>query len=126
MFNVDLDPADEAMKSFDAPVTEFANVLFAADPPETYIAGVNQFRDAVTKAPVKGVLSSAVGFTHEEIQLEGVKGKGALLVVGFSGLEVLQPFTQSDVYKQNVGCLTAGAQKSDVHRVMLLKFVAEQ
>lgn len=75
------------MKAFNAPVTEFATFYFGAEPPEGYLDGVHKFREAASKQNVDGMHTSAAGLTYEEIEREGVKGKGAVLVVGYVGMK---------------------------------------
>lgn len=82
MIHADLEPAGEVIKAFNAPVTEFATFYFGAEPPEGYLAGVHKFRESADQARVDGLHASAIGLTYEDIEREGVKGKGAVLVVG--------------------------------------------
>lgn len=82
MFHADLAPQGDVLKAFNAPVTEFATFYFGDASTEGYVDGVNKFREALAKENVSGVHTSAIGLVHEEVEREGVKGKGAVLVVG--------------------------------------------
>lgn len=106
LFHADLEPAGDVLKAFNAPVTEFATFYFGSEPPEGYLDGVHKFREAADKQNVDGLHASAVGLTYEEIEREGVKGKGAVLVVGYVELKssrhracrVLRNMTNADLY----------------------------
>lgn len=128
MFHADIGPEGEALKALNAPVTEFATIFFGSnEPAETYLSGVHSFRDAVDKAQIDGVHASAIGFTHEEIEKEGgVKGKGALLIVGYSSVDAHTAFSGTETFKQNVSALGAGAQGSELHHAQLLRYAAVQ
>lgn len=127
IFHAELDPESEALEVLNAPVTEFATWVFGpSGAPETYLAGVHSFRNAVEDAHIGGMHGSAIGFAHEEIERKGVKGKSALLIAGYSNLEAHTALSETEVFKQNVGLLGAGAQQSELHHAQLLKFAAVQ
>lgn len=75
------------MKSFSAPATEVATFYFDGQPPNDYLEVAEGFLKDCEKEGVDGVLSWAVGLTHEEIEKEGVKGKGAMLAIGWESVD---------------------------------------
>lgn len=104
-------PLTETMS---APATEIATFYFGSDPPAGYLDGVNKFRDIIAKEDVEGYLGGAVGITHEEVEREGVKGKGAVLLIGWSSVETHMKFRESETFKNNIGLLREGVQKIEM------------
>lgn len=119
----DLQPYADALETLSAPVTEIATFYFGSDPPEKYIDGVNKFREVVDKESVDGYLGGAVGITYEEVEREGVKGKGAVLVIGWKSVEAHMAFRETETFKQNIGLLREGVQKAEMHHVQFMRFV---
>lgn len=99
-----------------APVTEVATFHFHGTTPENYTKGVQDFIQlCISKSPNQKVHGYATGVTHEEIEREGVKGKGGVLVIGWDSVEQHMEFRQTDVFQQNRESMRQGAGAIEVH-----------
>ncbi len=65
------------------PVTEVATFYFDGAPPEDAVESVTKFIDVCQKESGQTVAGWAYGITHEEIEKDGVKGKGGVLLIGW-------------------------------------------
>jgi hypothetical protein len=70
-----------------APVTELATFYFEGAPPKDHLEGVHKFRQLAEEKKWEGYLGSAAGITYEEVEREGVKGKAAVLAIGWTSVD---------------------------------------
>jgi hypothetical protein len=126
MVHADLEPAGDVTRAMAAPVTEVATFYFGGEAPADYIQGVHKFRDILEKEKSDGYLGAAIGITHEEIEREGVEGKGAVLIIGWESVEKHMAFRESSTFKDNIALLRNGAQKVEMHHVQFMNFVPGQ
>ena len=63
----------------------------------------------------------AYGITHEELSHEGVKGKAAVVLVGWKSDEARTAFRQTKTFEECVGLLKGEAKAIDTLHVMLNK-----
>ncbi|SMY28711.1 unnamed protein product [Zymoseptoria tritici ST99CH_1A5] len=126
MIHTDLEPAASVAPALAAPVTEIATFYFGGEAPEDYISGVHKFRDILEKEKSDGYLGAAIGLTVEEVEREGHKGKGAVLVIGWESVEKHMAFRETGTFKENIGLLRNGAKTLEMHHVPFMEFVREQ
>ena len=101
-----------------------ATFYFDGQPPEDCFESCQKFIGICEKEADQQVLGWAYGVTHEEIEREGVKGKGAVLLIGWESREDHMNFRETDVFKQNIQLLRQTAQKIEMHHTTFLNFVA--
>lgn len=120
LFHADLQPAGAVSKALSAPVTEIATFYFGGEAPSDYLEGVLKFGQATEAANPEGYLGSAVGLIHEEVEKDGHKGKGAVLVVGWSSVDAHMKFRETQTFKDQAPALRNGVKTADVVHVALL------
>lgn len=81
--HVDFRPEGGVSRATSAPVTEVATFYFDSGPPDDAFESCQKFIENCEKETGQAVLGWAYGITHEEIEREGVKGKGAVLLIGW-------------------------------------------
>lgn len=118
--HADMVPDGAIIKTLSAPVTEIATFYFGGEPPSDYIEGVMKFGEALEKEQPEGYLGSAVGLTHEEIERDGHKGKGAILTVGWSSVDAHMKFRETSTFKDNIKHLRNGVKAMEMHHVAMM------
>lgn len=127
MVHVDLEPAADFVKAISAPVTEVGTFYFDGEAPANWLEGLEKFRSVMLKENSDGLLGACAGTTYEsDNEREGVKGKAAVLLIGWESVEKHMAFRETATFKDNVHLLRAGVQKAEVHHVKFLSFVAGQ
>ena len=58
-----------------------------------------------------GYLDYAVGITHETLEKEGVKGKAAVLLIGWQSREAHMAFRETQSFKDNIHLLRSTSKK---------------
>ena len=86
MMHADFQPEGALNKAFAAPVTEFATFYFDGEPAAGYIDDVMKCA-SIIENEAEGYLGGAVGITYETVEHEGVKGKAAVLAIGWQSRE---------------------------------------
>lgn len=118
-----LTPGDALEKALAAPVTEIATFYFDGKPPAEYVANAMEFVKILEGEKAEGFLSAAAGTTVEVLEREGVKGQGAVVVIGWSSVDVHMKFRESTLFKENIGMLRQGAGKIEMHHTQFMKYV---
>ena len=109
--HADLQPSDGFEKAVSAPVTEVATFYFDGAPPENAYESAIKAIDALAKDGGQKIYGHAYGVTEEVIEREGVKGKGAVLVIGWENREAHMAARETQAFKDNIQGLRNGAQK---------------
>ncbi len=124
LIHVDFKPEGGAIKSMGAPVTEVATFYFDGGPPEDAYESCKKFIEICEKEePEKKIYRWAYGTTHEEIEKDGVKGKGAVLLIGWDSKEDHMAFRETDVFKENIQLLRQTAKGIEAHHTQFMNFV---
>ncbi|CAK4000932.1 Hypothetical predicted protein [Lecanosticta acicola] len=123
--HVDFKPDGALPRALSAPVTEVATFYFAGEAPKDYLEKATRFLANNEGEKVDGYLGGAVGTTYEEIEREGVKGKGAVLVIGWSSVEAHMKFRETSTFKDNIQLLRQGAQKISMNHVPFMTFIKD-
>ena len=120
--HVDFEPVGSKAKVVNAPVTGITTLYWDGAP------GANWLSDAAKAAELMGKDSASTGFmgisygiTHEELSHEGVKGKAAVVLVGWKSDEARTAFRQTKTFEECVGLLKGEAKAIDTLHVMLHK-----
>jgi hypothetical protein len=108
-------------------VTEVATFIFGPDgAPSGYGAGVEKFGAAIETAGVPGFLGAAYGFTIEEVEHDGNKGKAAVLTVGWDSVDAHLQFRETQTFKDHIHLLRNGTVTAEMHHVQFLEFLPAQ
>ncbi|EME40356.1 hypothetical protein DOTSEDRAFT_66151 [Dothistroma septosporum NZE10] len=122
--HAELKPDGALSKALAAPVTEVATFYFDSAPPGDALDNAQKFAKMVEDGKAQGVLGAAVGITHEEIEREGVKGKGLVIAIGWTSVDAHMKFRETETFKENINLLRNGAKKIEMHHVAFMNFVA--
>lgn len=87
MSHVDFQPASALNTVLSAPVTEIVTFYFDGVPPPAYSENVEKFAKVAEEKKVDGYQGLAYGFTHEEVEKDGIKGKAAVLAIGWQSVD---------------------------------------
>jgi len=125
LVHVDFSPDGGVSRALSAPVTEVATFYWSNGPPENALQSAREFLELCEKEePDSGITGWAYGTTHEEIEKEGVKGKGAVLLIGWPDVETHMEFRKKEVFQKNRPMLAQGCEQIEVHHVAFLNYVA--
>lgn len=124
IIHADMVPEGAVAKAFAAPVTEIATFYFGGEAPSDYLDKVLEFGKALEKEQPEGYLASGVGITHEEIEKDGHKGKGAVLTIGWTSVDAHMKFRETETFKTGAPVLRNGVKTANVVHVAMMK-VAE-
>ena len=126
MVHVDFKPDGGLAAALSAPVTEVATFFHDGAPPEGHEANVAKFRENAEKhEAAKDILGVAYGTTYEEVEKDGVKGKAAVLAIGWPSVEVHMALRQTQFFKDNIALLRNDAKGIEVHHTNFMNFVAD-
>lgn len=123
LIHVDFQPEGGATKAMGAPVTEVATFHFDGAPPDDAYDSCKKFIEICEKEAEQKVYGWSYGITHEEIEKDGVKGKGAVLLIGWDSREDHMAFRETDVFKQNIQLLRQTAKGIEMHHTTFMNFV---
>ncbi|CAJ2510121.1 Uu.00g060210.m01.CDS01 [Anthostomella pinea] len=116
MMHADFKPEGNATKCLSAPATEIATFYFDGEPPSDYFENVKKATEGAFK-DADGILGWAVGTTHEEVAREGVKGKAAVLLIGWQSVDQHMAFRNTQVFRDNIHLLRGSAKRIEMHHV---------
>ena len=119
--HADFKPEGSLNKTFSAPVTEIAVFGFEGNPPEGYIDEVTKFGKILDEEKFEGYLGSSIGVTYEDLERDGVKGKAAVLAIGWQSVDVHMAFRESQTFKDNIHLLRSSAKSIDMNHVAFLQ-----
>ncbi|KAK4553379.1 hypothetical protein LTR86_009436 [Recurvomyces mirabilis] len=121
MMHADFQPEGAINKAFAAPATEIATFYFDGEPPSNYLEDVEKCAKIIEKE-ADGFLGAAVGITYETLEKEGVKGKAAVLAVGWQSKEAHMAFRETQCFKDNIHLLRGGAKKITMWHVQFMEY----
>jgi hypothetical protein len=64
------------------------------------------------------------GVTHEEIEKDSVKGKGAVLLIGWQSRQEHMDFREKETFKKNIQLLRQNAKGIEMHHTTFMTHVA--
>jgi hypothetical protein len=127
IIHVDFQPEGALDIAITAPVTEVATFVFGSDgTPSGYGAGVEKFGAAIESAGIAGFLGAAYGFALEEVEIDGKKGKAAVLAIGWDSVDAHLQFRETQTFKDNIHFLRTGTVAVEMHHVQFLEFLPAQ
>jgi hypothetical protein len=120
LIHVDFNPPGAAKKALSANVTEAATFYFDGAPNDDAFESAKKFFEACKP---EADVPWAYGITHEEIEKDGVKGKGAVLLVGWENVEQHMALREKDVFKQNATLLRQNCKAVEMHHTQFMNYV---
>lgn len=119
--HTDFTPSGALETVLAAPVTEVVTCYFDSSPPEDYVPKASSFLEQ--GKGVEGYRGGAVGTTYEEMEKDGVKGKGAVLAIGWESVQKHMEFRETEKFKENIGLLRQGAKGIEMGHVQFMEFL---
>ncbi|TKA60847.1 hypothetical protein B0A55_11148 [Friedmanniomyces simplex] len=119
--HADFKPEGALSKAFSAPVTEVATFYFHGEPPSDYVENVGKLDK--TLQIVDGYLGYAIGITHETVEKEDVKGKAAVVTIGWQTKEAHMAFRETQAFKDNIHLLRSESKKVTMWHVQFMQSV---
>ncbi|KAK5132848.1 hypothetical protein LTR08_008564 [Meristemomyces frigidus] len=119
--HADFKPEGSLNKTLSAPVTEIAVFGFDGGPPDDYLDNVDKLRQILDEEKPDGYLGISGGVTYEEIEKDGVKGKAAVVAIGWQSVEVHMAFRESQSFKDNIHLLRSSAKSVDMKHVAFMQ-----
>ena len=126
--HVDFEPSGSSggalAKAFSAPVTEIATFYCDREPIADWMSNAAKAAKLLEEQPASaGYLagSAAYGITHEVVEREGVKGKAAVIAIGWTSKEAHMAFRGTQTFRENIGLLRGEAKGIEMHHVVLME-----
>ena len=110
LYEVDFASHEESLKAFSAPITELVRFYFEGDAPETYFDDFRKAGEKLREDGVRGIVATAAGITIEDHEHDGVKGKVAIVVVGWESLEHHMEFLKSQTMQDTSTLLRSSSK----------------
>lgn len=122
IFHVDFEPAGALSTALKAPVTEIATFYCEGEPGKDWKTNAAKAGEWLEKeATAAGYLGGAYGITHEEVEYKGVKGKAAVIAIGWTSKEAHMNFRETQTFKENIGLLRGEAKAIEMHHVVMMQ-----
>lgn len=120
--HVDFEPQTALTRALAAPVTEIATFYFNGSPNADWLDNASQAGEWLEReAPEsRGI---AYGITHEEVEYQGIKGKAAVIVVGWTSREAHMTFRETESFRENIGLLRGASGAVEMHHVAVMEAV---
>jgi heme-degrading monooxygenase HmoA len=120
--HVDFEPAGALGRALGAPVTEIATFYCEGEPGGEWMGNAAKAREWLAREGAEaGYLDVAYGITHEEVEYKGVKGKAAVIAVGWTSKEAHMGFRETQTFKENIGLLRGEAKAIEMHHVVMMQ-----
>ncbi|KAK5693508.1 hypothetical protein LTR97_010077 [Elasticomyces elasticus] len=135
--HIDFVPAGGLSKTLSAPATEvppstsavsilhtdfslqIATFYFDREPVSDYTDNVAKLDKALQG--IDGYLGYTIGITHETLEKEDVKGKAAVLTIGWQSREAHMAFRETQAYKDNIHLLRSNSKKITMWHVQFMQ-----
>ncbi|KAK4897530.1 hypothetical protein LTR27_004674 [Elasticomyces elasticus] len=117
--HIDFVPAGGLSKTLSAPATEIATFYFDGEPESDYTDNVAKLDQALQG--IDGYLGYTIGITHETLEKEDVKGKAAVLTIGWQSREAHMAFRETQAYKDNIHLLRSNSKKITMWHVQFMQ-----
>ncbi|KAK4951951.1 hypothetical protein LTR10_009871 [Elasticomyces elasticus] len=117
--HIDFVPAGGLSKTLSAPATEIATFYFDGEPEADYTDNVAKLDKALQG--IDGYLGYTIGITHETLEKEDVKGKAAVLTIGWQSREAHMAFRETQAYKDNIHLLRSNSKKITMWHVQFMQ-----
>lgn len=123
IFHIDFQPSQNVLhNTLSAPITEIATFYFDSQPNSDWLANAAKAAEWLRK-DAKGFSDIAYGITHEVVEYQGVKGKAAVIAVGWESKEAHMAFRETETFAENIGLLRGDSKAVEMHHVALMEAV---
>jgi len=112
----------EAPAALSAPITELLSVDLAGDVDSAAFDERVAAFTATLKEQAAGLLALAGGWVVEERDVDGQKGRGYEVAIGWESLEAHMAFRETQAFRDSVPPLIAFAKGRRVHHVKFTKY----
>jgi hypothetical protein len=122
--HVDFEPTGSLAKAFSSPVTEIATFYCDREPIADWLSNASKAAKWLEEQPASAGYvsgSASYGITHEVVEYEGVKGKAAVIAIGWTSKEAHVEFRGTQTFRENIGLLRGEAEKIEMHHVVLME-----
>ena len=120
--HVDFETAGGLRSALGAPVTEIATFYCEGEPGGEWKGNAAEAGEWLEREAGKaGFVGAAYGVTHEEVEYKGVKGKAAVVVIGWESVEAHMSFRETQTFKENIGLLRGEAKAIEMHHVVMME-----
>lgn len=124
LVHVDFKPDGGLAAALSAPVTEIATFFHADAPPSDHEDNAAKFEKSYKEKGDTNILGFAYGTTHEEMEKDGVKGKAAVLAIGWPSVEAHMELRSTQFFKDNIDNLRNGAKAIEMHHINTMSIAA--
>ncbi|KAK5126296.1 hypothetical protein LTR85_010532 [Meristemomyces frigidus] len=121
--HADFKPNGSLSKTFSAPVTEMAVFYFEGGPPDDYLEGVDKLSKLLDEQKPEGFLSSSAGITYEEVEKDGIKGKAAVVTIGWQSVDQHMAFRNTQLFKDNIHLLRSSSKKVEMNHIAFMQYL---
>ncbi|KAF2188452.1 hypothetical protein K469DRAFT_566036, partial [Zopfia rhizophila CBS 207.26] len=121
MYHANFEPYGDSIAAFDAPFTQIFRFYFDGrngEPPTTYVSDfVTKVLPVYEREKPSGFKGAAGGIMYEELEYEGVKGKAAVILIGWDDRERHKGLKARSVFDEVMGLMWSTAMKVEMHYV---------
>lgn len=117
IFHIDFEPASKLRNVLLSPVTEVATFFFDDTPPTDYLDGAATFAEHCVNETDSGFIDLVAGVTYDTVERGSVRGKAAMVLIGWRSVEDHTKFLATQAYKDHFHLLNRDAKKNEVHHV---------
>ncbi|KUJ09884.1 uncharacterized protein LY89DRAFT_675407 [Mollisia scopiformis] len=128
VIHIDFQPASKLSTVLAAPVTEVLTFYFDGAPPASYLDAVVTFAQHClgakggTSTAIPGFMDLAAGITYQDLMHKGVKGKAAVVLIGWTSVDAHMKFRETQYFKDHFHLLLRDAKQFEMHHVACLDF----
>jgi quinol monooxygenase YgiN len=123
--HVDFQSQEGLKKALAAPMTELATFYCDGKPGDEWLGNAAKAAEWLGReaSGAGGYVAgaSAFGITHEEVEYKGVKGKAAVIAIGWTSKEAHMSFRETQTFKENIGLLRGDAKAIEMHHVVMMQ-----
>ncbi|QIX00863.1 hypothetical protein AMS68_006380 [Peltaster fructicola] len=120
--HVEFKPAGALHETLSASVTEIATFYFDSEVPAEYGNGIDEWSAVADQIP--NAKSIAWGATYESIEKDDVRGKAAVVLIGWASVEDHLTFRESRIFKDVIPHLRSTSKSASMQHIQAMKYIA--
>ncbi|KAM0721989.1 hypothetical protein Q7P37_002915 [Cladosporium fusiforme] len=119
--HVDFEPAGSLSRAISAPITEIVTFYYDYSPDADWLTTAAEAEKRLGKElKSPGYMNIAYGITHEEVEYMSIKGKAALLMLGWESEDTRMSSRETTAFKQSIELLSDGAKAIEAHCLVMI------